>query len=909
VSEQDEVAARCATIASAVAGHGDLDAALADFRRLPDGLPARPRLAAGLVEAIFRTGRVPPPGQANALPALLALADTDPPATPQWRRTRVAAEILTLVQPAMEMRLTDPAGALARLDKLAAEHAGDPGLLTMIDSGRTALGFARAVQDGDAGAMTRLPGDLAQFLGGLPPQTAGRPERDLLTRMTGLLAAQQSGADVSGAFQELFTVAQTLPVDSPVRDAFAEASADLATFATLGGDDSVRPTDDQLAAFVRHAGQPGINRADRALLHGQAGITALWAGRESDPGRLALGIGQLRSAVELTGPADQQRAFYLGMLATGLLRRHEVAGTAADLREAAGLLDEARAVAGGPHHPQWQMINEMLGQVRRLRGDRPDFHEAPVEGLRGTVWQVLVQPDLTSATAVVRRAGAEAIEVARQCLIAGDPAAAISALDAGRGLALFAATFSASGADGLTGQLIEAGEHELAGRWQAAAAARDPAALSADLRREVMTVLARHGAATALLDPPGYAEIQQALTDLDADALVYLMPGEGVRPGHAVIAPAAGPPSFLTLPLLTPESLPDLDKYFSALRRRDLVGADGGTEDDTGDDLEARLTDVGRWAWDAGMRPLIETYLPRLEARPDRPPRVVLIPMGDLARVPWQAAQRPDGRYAIELIAISQVSSARMLVRSATFPAVPLTPGGLIVGDPDTLDPQTGVEASRLPAARLEAYAIRQTFYPGARYLGRRPDGTSSRSGRGTADEIRDWLATAGPAAGALMHLACHGFVQSGGPKATAYLALAGGERLTAEELVARIAGAPDRALSLVVLAACRTGLSLNGYDEAYSLGTAFLAGGVRTVVSSQWSVPDDATSALMFMLHRNLRVAGAAPWAALRDAQLWMLDPDREIADDMPGPLRDQLAGTDLRAVLGWAAFLHWGQ
>ena len=915
MSNHDDVAASCAAIASAVAGHGDLDAAIADFARLPVGLPGRPRLAAGLIEAVFRTGQMPGRDRARALPGLLALADTDPPATPQWRRTRAAAEVWTLTEAAMEMRLGDLGVALARLDALAAEHAGDPSLEPMIDSGRTALRFALALHNGDAGAIARMPGDMAEYLSRLPPSVAHRPEGELLTRMAGLLAAQRDGVDITGDLRDLVNGIRTLPADSAVRQAFDDASPDITAFAALAQDDSGRPSDDQLAAFVAHATRPGIGAADRAVLHVQAGMAALWAGRETDLDRVAQGIDQLRAALALAGPENPQRAFYLTTLATGLLRRHELTSAEADLREAAGLLDEARTTAGGPHHPQWQQINEMLGQTRRLIGDRPDFHRAAVEGLRGTIWQVLVQPDLASATAAVRDASAEAIEVARQCLVANDPAAAVTALDAGRGLALFAATFAAAEAGPLADRLAEAGHTALAERWRAAAAARDPAALSADLRRDVMTALAARESAAALLDPPGYAEIQQALTDLDADVLVYLVPGEGIRPGHAVLAPATGPPSFLTLPFLTPDSVPEWDKYLSALGRRDLAGADDPATDDGQDagDLATRLAELGRWAWDAAMRPLIERYLPRVPARAERPPRIVLIPMGDLARVPWQAARGPDGRYAIELIALSQAASARMLVRSASLPAVPLTPTGLVVGDPDT---GAGRMAARpLPAARLEAYAIRQAFYRGARYLGRRPDESPSRSGRGTAAEVRAWLTTSDPAAGGLLHLACHGFVQAGGARATAYLLLAAedrladGDRLTAEELVALLARAPERDVGLVVLAACRTGLSLNGYDEAYSLGTAFLAGGVRTVLSSQWSVPDRATSALMFMVHRILRVAGRAPWAALRDAQLWMLDPDRTVPDDMPEPLRHQLARSELDAVLAWAAFLHWGQ
>lgn len=882
---------------TAAPGHGDLDAAIADLLRLPDGTPGRPRRAAALIEAIFRTGVMPPPARANAVPALLAIAETDPPATPRWRRTCAAAEVLTLVLPAMEGRLDDPRAALVRLDRLAAEHAGDAGITAMVDSGRLALRFASAMQGGDRGAMARMPADLSDFLGNLPPGVAGGPEGELLTSLSAMVSTQQYDP---ATIHRMMSTVSAMPADSAVRQAVEEASADLTAFAGLAADDGVRPSDEKLATFVTHAEQPAGTPADRALRHAQAGMAALWAGRETDPARITLGLDHLRTALDLAGPGDPQRVFYLGVMATGLLRRHEVTSTVADLREAAGLLEEARAAAGGPHHSLWQQVNEELGMVRRMLGDRPDHHRAAVEGLRGTIWQVLVQPDLASATASVRRAGEEANEVARQCLVAGDPAAAVTALDAGRGLALFAATFAAAEAGTLTDHLIEAGQPELAERWQAAASA---GRFSADLRRDVLTVLSARDAAAGLLDPPGYAEIQQALADLDADALVYLMPGEGIRPGHAVIAPVSGPPSFMALPGLTPDSVPQMDRYLSAVAAREL-----GEADPVEEDLGERLAEVGGWAWDAAMRQVIEVYLPRRPRPTGRTPRIVLIPMGELARIPWQAARRPDGRYAIELIALSQTASARMLVRSAALPAVPLTATGLIVGDPP-VRPSEG--AAELPAARREAYSIRQAFYRGARYLGRRPDGSPSRSGRGTADEIRAWLTSPDPAAGTFLHLACHGLVRAGAERATAYLLLAADDRdrLTAEELVALLAAAPHRTVGLVVLAACRTGISLNGYDEAYSLGTAFLAGGARTVLSSQWNVPDSSTSALMFMVHRGMRVDGRPAWAALREAQLWMLDPERVIPDDMPGPLRERLAESELDSVTAWAAFIHGGQ
>jgi CHAT domain-containing protein len=277
--------------------------------------------------------------------------------------------------------------------------------------------------------------------------------------------------------------------------------------------------------------------------------------------------------------------------------------------------------------------------------------------------------------------------------------------------------------------------------------------------------------------------------------------------------------------------------------------------------------------------------------------------MGDLARIPWQAARSKDGRYAIELIAISQAASARLLCRSAALSTVKPSSAGLLVGDPNTSG-----RTRDLPAARLEAFAIRQTFYRGGRYLGRRPDGSNSKSGTGTREQVRAWLATPGLTAGNVLHLACHGLVQAG-TDPTAFLMLADGEKLTAQELIACMAQQSDRVIGLVVLAACRSGESMNGYDEAYSLGTAFLAGGARSVLATQWSVDDSATSVMMFMFHYFLRSAGMSTWAGLRAAQLWMLNPGRVIPDEMPHPLRRQIDVERMANVVAWAPFVHWGQ
>jgi hypothetical protein len=72
-------------------------------------------------------------------------------------------------------------------------------------------------------------------------------------------------------------------------------------------------------------------------------------------------------------------------------------------------------------------------------------------------------------------------------------------------------------------------------------------------------------------------------------------------------------------------------------------------------------------------------------------------------------------------------------------------------------------------------------------------------------------------------------------------LAADGGALVTANLTTRR-----TRGLALAALAAC----SSSAYDEAFSIGTAFLAGGTQSVISALWKAPDADTSALMSMFH-----------------------------------------------------------
>ncbi|WP_461087739.1 CHAT domain-containing protein [Streptomyces deserti] len=279
------------------------------------------------------------------------------------------------------------------------------------------------------------------------------------------------------------------------------------------------------------------------------------------------------------------------------------------------------------------------------------------------------------------------------------------------------------------------------------------------------------------------------------------------------------------------------------------------------------------------MEPLLK-HLPRGYGRV---PSVVLVPMAELGAVPWHAARLPGrrGGRVCEQAGISYLPSARLLCEVAARPAAG-TRQALVVGNP-TRD---------LHHAGEEAEAVHRVFHPHGDLLG---------PGTATPAAVTDWLRRQ---RGGLLHLACHGVVRQG-ERHSAYLALSGGQ-LAAEELTE---GATRyRSLELVVLAACRTNVSGHGYDEAYSLSTAFLVAGARSVIGSLWPVPDEATSLLMYMTHHFMSRDGLPPGTALRSAQLWMLNDRREPPPGMPAHLRARvrdIRGDDLTA---WAGFTHLG-
>ncbi|MFY1634764.1 CHAT domain-containing protein [Solwaraspora sp. WMMB335] len=909
-----------------------LDVALASFAALRPESSQRPKLAAVLAVAMVKAGMLREPDRVGQAVELAGIADTDPAQPPQWRPAAAAIRSLDLLMAARDGRPGfDPHNGLAEVRRFAAMVGGEEPYATMIESSRLGVELMIGMADSDSGSMTRVTAQMRQLVdrsGSTVDQLRAQAHRDqaeLLDTMARIAAMAQRG-DAAGAlanFDQLYRRYEHLPANHPLRLQLDGVMPALRPVLRMSGRGAVADPDgygrgagpidaamsSELGGLALLTEQPGLSDAERASRLATLAVAEQGLGVD-DPAMLSRAIGRWEQVIGLCAAHDPRRPFYLLSAGVAHLSRLAATGRREDLHRGIDLLEQAQSVAA---HAYWTMAAVPLAHAYRLRGQYETAKRTALSGLRGHAWNALLQPDPVEIASAARFAAQDAVETARWCLSDGDAAAAATALDAGRGLMLYSAAETRE----LTSRLTGRGETRLAEQWRQAMDRGGPLQAPADLRRQVIAAVAGVGlddagvplgrpadATTRLLDPPGPDEVRAALAALDADALVYLVPGED-RAGAAVIVSAGEAPTWCKLPELSIAG-GEFERLAAGMAGhaedvRSRRGPAPAVREMLATGAAHPLDAVCEWAWRAAIGPLLALGPGRAAGRPLR---LVLVPMRELASIPWHAAYRlVDGRrrYAIEDAVFSYTVSARLLCETAAASDVALTGAGLIVGDPDTIG--AGAE---LLAAREEAAAIRAAYYPAARYVGRTPDGLSVNAGTGSPGDVLEWLAGR---CGSMMHLACHGVVRKGASvDGTSYLLLAGGQRLAADELLRSRGGGPVPAAGLAVLAACRSGASVSGYDEAFSLGTALLAAGVRSVVSAQWSVPDDPTSVLMFMFHHYLRIARMRPLDALRAAQLWMLDGGRQPPKAMPPTLRWRLDDQP-PALAAWAGFTHSGR
>lgn len=223
--------------------------------------------------------------------------------------------------------------------------------------------------------------------------------------------------------------------------------------------------------------------------------------------------------------------------------------------------------------------------------------------------------------------------------------------------------------------------------------------------------------------------------------------------------------------------------------------------------------------------------------------QIAIVPHGPLHYLPF-AALHDGKRFVVE------TKSLRMLPAAGVLPYLVARrsagQGLLLVGNPDVGKPELD-----LPHAQIEAEAIHKSW-PNSTLLVRK-----NASKEGVTKVIGGY---------SRLHFASHGVFNPETPLASGLLLAPNGERdgmLTVAELYELQLEA-----DLVTLSACETGLgAISSGDDVVGLNRGFLFAGTRTIVSSLWSVEDEATKDLMIGFYANL--PNHSRREALRQAQM----------------------------------------
>jgi CHAT domain-containing protein len=214
---------------------------------------------------------------------------------------------------------------------------------------------------------------------------------------------------------------------------------------------------------------------------------------------------------------------------------------------------------------------------------------------------------------------------------------------------------------------------------------------------------------------------------------------------------------------------------------------------------------------------------------------LTIVPHGPLHQIPFPALF--DGQeYLVEHFEISYAPSTTVFLLCRNRQPHP-SYRTLVLGVPDP----------SIPAVREEVMAV-------ARYA---PEAEVFLDDQATLDILRVQAA-----AGANLHLACHGVFRADNPMFSA-IRMHDGWLTAAQALQLNLDGA------LVTLSGCDTGMNqvING-DELLGLTRAFLGAGAASLIVSLWLAQDETTAALMSTLYKHLQDGQVSRAAALRQAQ-----------------------------------------
>jgi hypothetical protein len=647
------------------------------------------------------------------------------------------------------------------------------------------------------------------------------------------------------------------------------------------------------AANIPAVAPPDAGQTRDLATRGLAQARSALTGDRPDPALLRAACSALREALD--GGLDdnvlrQEVNSTLGRCLAGLW----VSGgqDPSVLTDAIAHLDSS--LAGSAHSlptVERAAVVELLARCHRESADRglrvqgrQDAERAVRAALRELARCVLVADGTEQALEVAARANAIVARAVGWCLADKRPSAAAEIAEAGRSLVLASVVLSGR----IESVLRGAGEDVAADAWRGGGGQGKVDALEALWGT-------RFGG--TLLSTPRAQEISALLVMAsDVDGLAYLVPpaADGA-PAHAVVFRAGldGEAEMLTLPAARTGPGSPVGDYLAAfgaaLETHDPAqrNEDGFRGTPHGQEWARALEELGAWTYTHLVEPLVTHTR---DWTPGRAPRVMLVPLGDFAAIPYASAwtddpAQPGGRrYAVHDLVLSQAVSARLLGEVVRRPHQPLTERVVLVPDP------TG----EFPYARATSRALLRDLYPRAEVYGRRePNGPASTGHVLAALPGRDRQGAS------LLHLSTHAAAEP-----TARLQTQDGWLELSAILEQARGRAADSAGGLIITNACLTDSTRHHYDESVTLATALLAAGATGVIGTRWPIDDDTTATLTHHLHHRLAL-GNPPAEALRLAQLDMLDPRPR-----PGlhPHLAALPAARIAHPASWAAFVHHG-
>ena len=574
--------------------------------------------------------------------------------------------------------------------------------------------------------------------------------------------------------------------------------------------------------------------------------------------------------------------------------------------------------------PLLDQARSRFEQVRTARVAEPDAGEPDPEAdfaesrrlaldcLREHARTVMGQDDTADALIIARDAGALARRVARWAAYDGAWDDVVRALETGRAVVEQTRLRPDTAA-----RLRALGEHSLADAWESRGAPPsgslayrpgDPGrglTIPDQLTARVARVLDAD-AETRARDEPTVASVAAALRTVGAHALVYLLPSpvpdaQDMLERGAVLITPGGSAEWVPLPA-APGDDEALAGYVEALRARTRPAAD---QDERAAVLARWRTALAELAERTGrsqLAPLLQALARRCGRRTDGRHRVVLVPVGDLAFVPWAAAVLERGVPAVDRLVMTTVSAARQLIAASALPRVGPAGDALLVNG--LTDRQASWAATGL---------LHQAVYPGA-VVPTADQATVPWFLGQLADERRRFT---------VVDIAAH-LAADVTESWRARVELSGGG-LTIDRIGALDLAGGNEAGSAggvcVSLACCASNISLSHPDEGFTIASAFLAARASAVIASLWPLANATTGFLMTVFHYHLSV-GREPAEALRRAQRWMRDPGRRAPGGFPEPLarafEDRVArveeslnrrGDSMTAPAHWAGVVHLGR